>query len=96
VLSSQRFHAQVVDAVRKFRTLQIIAKMLFLVPDAQLLALANANTFPRLTEPDVAAMFGSNRVWGGLILAAVGCLNNNASSVDAAFALMRDVYSPHP
>ena len=83
----------------QFGTLQIITKMLFLVPDAQLLALpglANANTFPRLTEADVAAMFGSNRVWGGLILAAVGSLNNNASSVDAAFALMRDVYSPHP
>ncbi len=80
----------------RFGTLQIIAKMLFLVPDAQLLALANANAFHRLTEADVAAMYGSNRVWGGLILAAVACLNNNASSVDVAFALMRDVYTPPP
>jgi hypothetical protein len=76
----------------QFGTLQIVAKMLFLVPDPQLLELANNSTFPRLSEPDVAAMLGSNRVWGSLILAAVACLNNNESSLDSAFALMRGVY----
>jgi hypothetical protein len=80
----------------QFGTLQIVAKMLFLVPDQQLLQLANNNTFPRLAESDVAAMLGSNRVWGSLILAAVGSLNNNESAVDSAFALMRDVYKLTP
>lgn len=80
----------------QFGTLQIVAKMLFLVPDQQLLELANNNTFPRLSEANVAAMLGSNRVWGGLVLAAVGCLNNNATAVDSAFALMRGVYKLTP
>lgn len=75
-------------------TLQCIAKLLLLVPNATLLAQANADAFPRLTLADVAGFDGANRVWSALIHVLIGALNANATHVDAAFALLVAAYAP--
>lgn len=80
----------------QFGTLQCIAKLLLLVPNATLLAHANTGAFPRLTLADVSGFDGANRLWAALIHVMIGALNGNASHVDAAYSLIGAAYAPVP
>lgn len=75
-------------------TLQCIAKLLLLVPNSTLTALANTAAFPRLSLADVTGFLGANRVWASLIHVMIGVLNENTTHIDEAFALMTAAYTP--
>ena len=77
-------------------TLQCIAKLLLLLPNANLTAQANAEAFPRLSFADVAGFIGANRVWGSLVHVFIGVLNSNETHVSQAFSLMTAAYSTVP
>jgi hypothetical protein len=51
----------------QFGTLQLVAKLLLLAPDEDLLMQAQTNTFPRLTDADAAGFPGANRIWAAII-----------------------------
>jgi chondroitin AC lyase len=77
----------------QFGTLQVVAKLLLVAPNTTLLTMAQATTFPRLTEKDVMGFTAANRIWGATVLVLVGALSDNDALVDRAMHLAHEAYA---
>jgi len=72
-----------------------VARALLLCPDGAAAAAASApcGLFSRTTEADVAAWPGANRVWGAVAFVLAAAVADNATAVDAGFALLHGGYA---
>lgn len=74
----------------QFGVPHLVAKSLFLVPNANTLQAANAIIFPRNSLNYTTGWLGANRVWSCTINILIGLVNSNSTHIDASYALLHD------